>query len=57
MRLSDASAEFLRGYFSTHKRSKKTETAYRCDLAQFLAFVGEDLGLSSLDSIVVESWR
>ena len=56
MRLSDASAEFLRGYFSTHKRSKKTETAYRCDLAQFLAFVGEDLGLSSLDSIVVESW-
>lgn len=56
MRLTQASAEFLSGYFSTHERRKKTEAAYRSDLAQFRAFAGEDLGLPSLDGSVVERW-
>jgi integrase/recombinase XerD len=56
MRLTQASAEFLRGYFSTHKRGKKTEAAYRCDLEQFLAFAGEDLTLLSVDGPLIERW-
>jgi integrase/recombinase XerD len=56
MRLKDANAEFLSGYFSTHGRSKKTEAAYRSDLTQFQAFAGEDFGLQSLDSSVIERW-
>jgi integrase/recombinase XerD len=56
MRLSQASAEFLSGYFSTHDRGKKTEGAYRSDLAQFRAFAGEDFGLLTLDSSVIERW-
>jgi integrase/recombinase XerD len=56
MRLNDANVEFLSGYFSTHGRGKKTEAAYRSDLAQFQAFVGEDFGLRSVDSSVIERW-
>lgn len=56
MRLNQATAAFLSGYFSTHERGKKTEAAYRSDLVQFLAFAGEDFGLLSLDSSVVERW-
>jgi integrase/recombinase XerD len=56
MRLNDANVEFLRGYFSTHGRRKKTEAAYRSDLAQFQSFAGEDFGLQSLDSSMIERW-
>jgi integrase/recombinase XerD len=56
MRLNEANAEFLSGYFSTHGRRKKTEAAYRSDLAQFQAFAGEDFGLQSLDSSIIERW-
>lgn len=56
MRLSEANVEFLSGYFSTHGRRKKTEAAYRSDLAQFRAFAGEDFELWSLDSSVIERW-
>jgi integrase/recombinase XerD len=56
MQLNDANVEFLSGYFSTHGRRKKTEAAYRSDLAQFRAFVGEDFGLLALDSSVIERW-
>lgn len=56
MRLNQATAAFLSGYFSTHERGKKTEAAYRSDLVQFLAFAGEDFGLLSLDSSVIERW-
>jgi integrase/recombinase XerD len=56
MRLNEANAEFLSGYFATHGRRKKTEAAYRSDLAQFRAFAGEDFGLPSLDSSVIERW-
>jgi integrase/recombinase XerD len=56
MRLSEAIVEFLRGYFSTHDRGKKTEAAYRSDLAQFLSFAGEESGLLTLNPSVIESW-
>jgi site-specific recombinase XerD len=56
MRLNQATAAFLSGYFSTHERGKKTEAAYRSDLVQFLAFAGEDFGLLSLDSSLIERW-
>lgn len=56
MQLYQASSEFLNGYFSTHERSKKTEAAYRLDLAQFSAFAGDELKLSTLDSSIVERW-
>jgi site-specific recombinase XerD len=56
MRLREANAEFLTGYFSTNKRGKKTEAAYRSDLAQFCAFAGEDLGLQALDGSLIERW-
>lgn len=56
MRLKEANVEFLSGYFSTHGRRKKTEAAYRSDLAQFQAFAGDDFRLLSLDSSVIERW-
>ncbi len=56
MRLSEASVEFLRGYFSTHERGKKTEAAYRSDLTQFQAFAGTEFALSALDGSVIERW-
>src|SRR5947209_15114920 len=56
MRLDEANTEFLSGYFSTHGRRKKTEAAYRSDLAQFRAFAGEDFSLRSLDSSLIERW-
>jgi site-specific recombinase XerD len=56
MQLNQASTEFLSGYFSTHERGKKTEAAYRSDLAQFRAFASEGLILSALDGAIVERW-
>ena len=56
MRLHQATAAFLSGYFSTHERGKKTEAAYRSDLAQFLAFAGEEFDLPSLDASAIEGW-
>jgi integrase/recombinase XerD len=56
MQLIQASSEFLSGYFSTHERRKKTEAAYRSDLAQFRAFASEGLILSALDGSIIERW-
>jgi integrase/recombinase XerD len=56
MQLNQASSEFLSGYFSTHERRKKTEDAYRSDLAQFRAFASEGLILSALDGSIIEHW-
>jgi integrase/recombinase XerD len=56
MQLNQASSEFLSGYFSTHERRKKTEAAYRSDLAQFRAFASEELVLSALDGSIIERW-
>jgi site-specific recombinase XerD len=56
MKLKQASDEFLRGYFSTHDRGKKTRDAYCTDLAQFIAHAGETTDLSSLSSAAIEQW-
>jgi integrase/recombinase XerD len=56
MQLNQASKEFLSGYFSTHERRKKTEAAYRSDLAQFRAFANEELSLPALDGSLIERW-
>jgi integrase/recombinase XerD len=56
MQLNQASSEFLSGYFSTHERRKKTEAAYRSDLAQFRAFAPDELELSALDGSIIERW-
>lgn len=56
MKLNQSSVEFLRGYFSTHERAKKTMAAYCSDLAQFRAFIGEDLSLLSLSGTIIEEW-
>jgi len=56
MRLEQACAEFLTGYFSTHDRGKKTETAYRLDLSQFRVFAGVQSDLLSLSGTLIEQW-
>lgn len=56
MQLKEACAEFLRGYFSTHDRRKKTKSAYCSDLEQFQSFAGEALGLQMLASADIERW-
>ncbi|HEX8456347.1 MAG TPA: tyrosine-type recombinase/integrase [Pyrinomonadaceae bacterium] len=56
MQLSQASVEFLSGYFSTHDRMSKTKAAYSSDLVQFCVFAGEDLALLSLSGSIIEHW-
>jgi len=56
MKLKQASNEFLRGYFATHHRGKKTKDAYCTDLAQFIAYAGENSELALLNSITIEQW-
>lgn len=56
MRLDQACAEFLSGYFSTHDRRIKTTAAYQLDLSQFGTFAGPGLDLLSLDGTLVERW-
>jgi integrase/recombinase XerD len=56
MQLTQAIAEFLNGYFSTHERSKKTRTAYCSDLEQFSTFAGQGFDLISLGGSIIEDW-
>jgi len=56
MQINQATTQFVAGYFSTHSLSAKTKLAYSSDLAQFQAFVGEDLRLLSLGAAEVENW-
>jgi site-specific recombinase XerD len=56
MQLTQAIAEFLNGYFSTHERSKKTRTAYSSDLGQFRTFAGQEFDITSLGGTLVEDW-
>lgn len=56
MQLNKARADFLRGYFATHNRRQKTETAYRSDLVQFQMFAGEELSLRLLGGTIIEQW-
>ena len=56
MKLKQAKAEFLSGYFSTHRRTEKTRTAYTSDLGQFQIFAGPARNLESLSASIVEEW-
>jgi integrase/recombinase XerD len=56
MQLDHASAEFLKGYFSTHDRVKKTKAAYCSDLTQFRSFIGDNINLLSLSGAFIEQW-
>lgn len=56
MRLDQACAEFISGYFSTHDRRKKTEAAYQLDLSQFSGFAGPGFNLLLIDGTLVERW-
>jgi integrase/recombinase XerD len=56
MHLTQAIAEFLNGYFSTHERSNKTKTAYLSDLDQFADHAGENYKLQDLNSVLIEDW-
>jgi len=56
MNLNKAKAEFLSGYFSTNRRTNKTETAYGSDLSQFLQFAGRNRTLRSISAADIEEW-
>jgi integrase/recombinase XerD len=56
MQMTQAIAEFLSGYFSTHDRSKKTTAAYGSDLQQFAMHAGKELPLQSLRGVLIEGW-
>ena len=56
MQLSQACEKFVRGYFSTNERTKKTKAAYLSDLTQFNVFAGEGLLLKSVGGALIERW-
>jgi integrase/recombinase XerD len=55
VKFSDAVTDFLAGYFSTCRRSAKTQTAYRIDLAQLQVHVGT-IELESIEADCMERW-
>jgi site-specific recombinase XerD len=56
LNLNDAVTTFITGYFSTCRRSQKTEAAYKIDLAQFEIYVGADADLGAIDPSRIEGW-
>jgi len=56
MRLKQANREFVNGYFSTHQRGEKTQSAYASDLEQFVEFAGKTRELRSVKGPVIERW-
>jgi site-specific recombinase XerD len=46
----------MNGYFSTCKRSEKTQTAYGIDLAQMERYIGGGELLSSVRPELLECW-
>src|SRR5438270_6440729 len=56
MRLMQANREFVNGYFSTHQRGAKTQSAYASDLEQFVEFAGKNRELRSVKGPVIERW-
>ena len=56
MRLKQANREFLSGYFSTHQRGEKTQSAYASELAQSVEFAGKNRELRSVKGPVIERW-
>jgi site-specific recombinase XerD len=56
MILVDAVTAFLTGYFSTCKRSTKTQAAYKLDLAQMQAYIGPEQEIGEIKAETLESW-
>lgn len=56
MQIKEAISDFVNGYFSTHERSKKTQTAYVSDLKQFCTYAGSEFELNSLGGTLIEQW-
>jgi site-specific recombinase XerD len=56
MQLGDAVTTFLAGYFSTCKRSTKTQAAYQIDLLQLKNHVGETTLLPEIGPEIMEGW-
>ncbi len=56
MFIKQATADFLKGYFSTNERREKTKTAYQSDLIQFQEFVGQNVQVTALNGGIIEGW-
>lgn len=56
MHIDTATRGFLDGYFSINERREKTKSAYISDMAQFQAFAGKNLDISSLKNTDIERW-
>ena len=56
MNFADAVKTFEAGYFSTCRRSEKTEAAYKIDLAQLNAFLGPEAEIETIDPERIEKW-
>jgi site-specific recombinase XerD len=56
MQIDEAVVAFLGGYFSTCKRSAKTQAAYRIDLNQMKSHLGAEKNLSEVAPEELEGW-
>lgn len=56
VKIADATQGFLEGYFSTCRRSAKTRSAYKTDLAQLAEHLGPELTLGDVTAEVLEKW-
>ena len=56
MDLGDAVGAFVAGYFSTCRRSAKTQAAYQIDLNQFQTYIGAAQPLAGIESTTLEEW-
>ena len=56
MQLGRAVDGFMEGFFSTRRRSEKTRTAYKTDLAQLKGRFGTERSISSIDADSLEKW-
>jgi site-specific recombinase XerD len=56
MQLEQAVEGFMEGFFSTRRRSEKTRTAYKTDLAQLQTRFGSERPVSMIDADSLEKW-
>ncbi len=56
MNFADAVKTFEAGYFSTCRRSEKTEAAYKIDLAQLNTYLGPEAEIETIAPERIEGW-
>ncbi|MFN0139227.1 MAG: tyrosine-type recombinase/integrase [Pyrinomonadaceae bacterium] len=56
MEMAVARMAFIKGYFSTNDRQKKTEVAYMLDTSQFELFIGAQTNVKSISGRHIENW-